>query len=131
MFDNIVIIFFLFIIIIISSVYYPLFYVEYFTLLDNKYNIEDCEQLKDIISDKKKESIVNNLYYLEKNTEKINNFNPIEVDNNLSLTGMIENEEFNHSCCPSEYTSSNGCLCSSPELLSHIELRGNNKRNCF
>jgi hypothetical protein len=40
---------------------------------------------------------------------------------------FYKDNEFKPECCPSSYTSSTGCMCSSPEQVKYLAQRGGNR----
>lgn len=40
---------------------------------------------------------------------------------------FYRDNEFKPECCPSSYTSSTGCMCTSPEQVKHLAQRGGNR----
>ena len=45
----------------------------------------------------------------------------------VRMTHFNDLIEFSPSCCPSQVTSSNGCMCVTPRIQSILMTRGNNK----
>lgn len=45
----------------------------------------------------------------------------------LKMTHFNDLVEFSPNCCPSQVTSSNGCMCVTPRIQSILMTRGNNK----
>ena len=133
------IIFLFFTIIIVSSVFYPIFYIENFSLLDGKYNIEgspkiikclECKEhkIEKIIKDNG--NLDNDNLETNKYEYKFNKDIPNEIDNENDIKDILLNTEFKAECCPSMVSSSVGCACISPNLSAYIEKRGNNKK-CY
>lgn len=66
-------------------------------------------------------------------------YNPAQVkpgvvpqgDQNTSVTGnnlaLFANNKFSPSCCPSDYSSYDGCLCETKEQVDYINTRGGNR----
>ncbi len=128
------IIFLFFTIIIVSSIFYPIFYIEQFSLLHGNYNIEDSPKIIKCINckDHKIEKIIKHNGNLETNDYEytFNKNIPIEIDNENDIKDILLNTEFKPECCPSMVSSSNGCGCISPNLSAYLEKRGNNK-TCY
>ena len=128
------IIFLFFTIIIVSSVFYPIFYIENFSLLDGNYNVEDSPKIVKCLKCKehKLEKIIKDNGNLETNQYeyKFNKDIPTEIDNENDIKLFLINTEFKAECCPSMVSSSVGCACISPNLSAYLEKRGNNK-TCY
>lgn len=45
----------------------------------------------------------------------------------MRMTHFNDLIEFSPNCCPSQVTSSNGCMCVTPRIQSILMTRGNNK----
>lgn len=45
----------------------------------------------------------------------------------VNMTHFNDLIEFSPNCCPSQVTSSNGCMCVTPRIQSILMTRGNNK----
>lgn len=43
---------------------------------------------------------------------------------------IFSETNFSHSCCPSTYSTSNGCACDVGSIDDFINKRGNNRTNC-
>ena len=45
----------------------------------------------------------------------------------ISLLTVFENTKFSPECCPSNYSSSTGCACMTPEQMKFLGQRGGNR----
>ena len=71
---------------------------------------------------------------VENDNEKreINIYKDLETNiskSNLSSNSMsfFDNTEFNPECCPSNYSTSSGCACMTPEQMKFLGQRGGNR----
>ena len=131
---NLFIIFLFFTIIIVSCIFYPIFYIEQFSILDGNYSIEDSPKILKCIKckDHKIEKIKKDNGNLETNDHEyiFNKDIPNYIDKENNIKDILLNTEFKPECCPSMISSSVGCACISPNLSAYIEKRGNNK-TCY
>tara|TARA_Y100001970_G_C14227307_1_gene856476 strand:+ start:1406 stop:1831 length:426 start_codon:yes stop_codon:yes gene_type:complete len=136
--NNLLIILLLFLIIIISCLYYPIFAIEYFSIIEDA-NIEDVDKVKKCLNcttykdnNSLKENILNETLNLEENNDILskNKTIPVEIEKENSISDILSSIQFSPSCCPSSFTSSNGCACTTPQIVSFLETRGNNKKSC-
>lgn len=71
--------------------------------------------------------------YMNKKLEVINDDSkssimPGEIlDRSMNI---FSKTEFSHSCCPSTYSTSNGCACNVGSIDDFINKRGNNRTSC-
>jgi len=49
---------------------------------------------------------------------------PVPLENTMVY---FKDNEFNSTCCPSTYSTSSGCACSSPEQIKYLNERGGNR----
>ena len=56
----------------------------------------------------------------------INKPKRVTVNENMNTTLFFDDTKFDAKCCPSTYTSSNGCACMSDVQKRTIETRGGN-----
>lgn len=121
----------LLVIILLSSVYYPIFAVEYFSTFD-AHNIENVKQVKSCLccksheKDNKKDEFKSFMKTLDKKSIYKNKEKP-----KVNEYQTLEDENYSPSCCPSQVSTSTGCLCDSSKLMSLIKTRGNNKEMCI
>ena len=127
----------LFLIIIVSSLYYPIFAIEYFST-NNNFNVENVEQIKKCGCCRSYEKNKTNEFFnfvdsLESNNEITKSMNtlPVSIEKENDISNIFNEDDFDPSCCPSMITSSTGCACITPELNSFLETRGNNKKTCY
>ena len=52
------------------------------------------------------------------------------VNSNPEKLTMLDDSKFKPECCPSTYSSSNGCLCLDGDEEKMLETRGGNKLQC-
>jgi hypothetical protein len=62
---------------------------------------------------------------LETNNEKEGGLETI--DSEIKRLDVFENTKFSPECCPSNYTSSTGCACMTPEQMKFLGQRGGNR----
>ena len=72
-------------------------------------------------------------FLLSSNTLKTNlkNVESIkDVNSNPDKLTILDDSKFKPECCPSTYSSSNGCLCLDGDEEKMLETRGGNKLQC-
>jgi hypothetical protein len=90
------------------------------------------KELNSIVSPYETENENENESEREKSNE-INIYKDLETNiienNNLSTNNMsfFENTLFSADCCPSNYTTSTGCACMTPEQMKFLGQRGGNR----
>lgn len=62
-------------------------------------------------------------WYKHLETNRQNSKNPSPYD----LMYMFKNNQISPSCCPSTYSTSNGCVCVTPEQMLYLNKRGLNR----
>ena len=128
----------LFTLIVISTTYYPVFAVEYFSTFHDL-NIDPETDLKK--KKPKKTNLFNSISLsnifktsdpkpcdCEKKNE-CSKFKELDDNENMDYSKMLDKATYHSSCCPSTFSSSNGCACLTPEMKSFLNNRGNNKLN--
>lgn len=132
----------LFALIVIATVCYPLFAVEYFsTFHDLNIDPEKDINVKKNKKEKKEKSFMDKLsmsnIFTTSDPEPCeccdgpseSKYKNLDDTKDTDFTNMLDKATYHSSCCPSTYSSSNGCACLTPEMKSFLNNRGNNKIN--
>lgn len=75
--------------------------------------------------DKTDEGEINIYKDLETNNKKEESLET--TDSEIKRLDVFENTKFSPDCCPSNYSSSNGCACMTPEQMKFLGQRGGNR----
>jgi len=70
-----------------------------------------------------KEKEINIYKDLETNVENMKNNN----GSSINTISFFQNTKFSPDCCPSNYSSSSGCACITPEQMKFLNHRGGNR----
>lgn len=84
--------------------------------------LNDNEKDKEKEQDTSNETTINIYKDLETNNVKEEG-----LDNEIKRLDVFENTKFTPECCPSNYSSSTGCACMTPEQMKFLGQRGGNR----
>lgn len=80
---------------------------------------------KDTISDHKNPNALNDASNIYSDLEKNEGGGPIPLPEDELL--FFDSTKFSPECCPSTYSTSEGCVCASPEQMKYLNERGGNR----
>jgi hypothetical protein len=83
---------------------------------------KDNEKNKEKEQDTSNETTINIYKDLE-----TNNVKEESLDSEIKRLDVFENTKFSPECCPSNYSSSTGCACMTPEQMKFLGQRGGNR----
>jgi len=92
---------------------------------ENASPIENENENLNKISLSESETQINIYKDLETNNKKEKSLETI--DSEIKRLDVFENTKFSPECCPSNYTSSTGCACMTPEQMKFLGQRGGNR----
>jgi hypothetical protein len=89
---------------------------------ENENEIKDNEKNNEKEQDTSNETTINIYKDLETNNVKEEG-----LDSEIKRLDVFENTKFSPECCPSNYSSSTGCACMTPEQMKFLGQRGGNR----